>query len=230
MLNKCINYNNMENNRNEGHYFKNEYTSSEKNKRARKEAEEYSNYINGIEFKSDEELEAEKAPGLLIDFNDKILERILEFTSLGYSIKKVSSIKGMPPADHIRQYKAKNPNFRIEFEKQQQIATSSIIDKHSEFLDDFKDGKSVLSDLGAKVYLGSLESSIKLRDPEKHNTSTKVYNNTQNNILLNEPEKIVVAIKQLSNSLDKRQLIEIQREIARKIDLIEDSEAQTLLN
>ena len=219
----------MKNNRNDGHYWKNNYTYSEKMKKAKVEADDYINYIKGISYKTDEEIEAEEKEGLIFEINDEIIEDFIKYSSMGLSINKISKIKNMPPAGHIRKYISSNKDLRIRFENAQKMATTFLIDKQSEFVDDFMDGKTGISDLGAKVVIAGLESSIKLRDPDKHTASTRIINNTQNNVYLEDPNKIVIAIKQLTNNLNRDQLLSIQRDIAQKIALIEDKEAQLLL-
>lgn len=219
----------MKNNRNDGHYWENNFTYSEKIKKAKVEADDYVNYIKGISYKTDEEMEAEQKEGLIFEINDEIIEDFIKYSSMGLSINKISKIKNMPPAGHIRKYISSHPDLRIRFENAQKMATSFLIDKQSEFVDDFMDGKTGISDLGAKVVVAGLESSIKLRDPDKHTASTKIINNTQNNVYLEDPNKIVIAIKQLTNNLNRDQLLNIQRDIAQKIALIEDKEAQLLL-
>lgn len=219
----------MKNNRNDGHYWKNNYTYSEKMKKAKVEADDYINYIKGISYKTDEEIEVEEKEGLIFEINDEIIEDFIKYSSMGLSINKISKIKNMPPAGHIRKYISGNKDLRIRFENAQKMATTFLIDKQSEFVDDFMDGKTGISDLGAKVVIAGLESSIKLRDPDKHTASTRIINNTQNNVYLEDPNKIVIAIKQLTNNLNRDQLLSIQRDIAQKIALIEDKEAQLLL-
>lgn len=219
----------MENNRNEGHYWKNDLSFSEKMKRAKIEGNDYINYIKGITYKTDEQLDAEEKDGLIFEINDEVIEDFIKYASMGLSINKIGRIKNMPPAGHIRNYIASNPDLRIRFENAQKMATSFLIDKQSEFVDDFMDGKTGISDLGAKVVVAGLESSIKLRDPDKHTASTKIINNTQNNVYLDDPNKIVIAIKQLTNNLNRDQLLNIQRDVAKKIALIEDKEGELLL-
>lgn len=219
----------MKNNRNDGHYWKNNSTYSEKIMKAKVEADDYINYIKGISYKTDEEIEAEEKEGLIFEINDEIIEDFIKYSSMGLSINKIGKIKNMPPAGHIRKYISCNPDLRLRFENAQKMATSFLIDKQSEFVDDFMEGKTGISDLGAKVVVAGLESSIKLRDPDKHTASTRIINNTQNNVYLEDPNKIVIAIKQLTNNLNRDQLLSIQRDIAQKIALIEDKEAQLLL-
>lgn len=219
----------MKNNRNDGHYWKNNSTYSEKIMKAKVEADDYVNFIKGISYKTDEEMEAEEKEGLIFQINDEIIEDFIKYSSMGLSINKIGKIKNMPPAGHIRKYISCNQDLRIRFENAQKMATSFLIDKQSEFVDDFMEGKTGISDLGAKVVVAGLESSIKLRDPDKHTASTKIINNTQNNVYLEDPNKIVIAIKQLTNNLNRDQLLNIQRDIAQKVALIEDKEAQLLL-